>query len=199
MTDPARQPRPDRPSAGSKSAEETTTGVGRWFHFAERLVYILVAALLLLAALAMCGYAAYSAFQEAREPGHLLSGLFTLLSDLLLVLILMELLRTVGRFIRKEEPGVGVADLTPFLVVGAISATRRILVIGANLSIAESHKATQDVGGVATPAHIEPEHFRQAMIELSVNGGLVLVITLCLLFITRQTPETKEAAEGDEH
>lgn len=183
---PPGQSAPPRPEPAPAA-----TAVGNFFHQAERLVYILVAALLLLAALGTCAYAVFTAVKEARQPGNLAAALFTLLSDLLLVLIILELLRTVGRFIRKEEPGVSVADLTPFLIVGAISATRRLLAIGANLSIAESHRATQDSDGPASPA-FEPEQFRQAMIELGVNGALILAITVSLLLISRYLPQAKE-------
>jgi uncharacterized membrane protein (DUF373 family) len=39
--------------------------------------------------------------------------IFALLNDLLLVLIITEVFRAVVAFIRKREPGVKVADLTP--------------------------------------------------------------------------------------
>ena len=161
------------------------------------MVYILIAALLLVASVGTCAHAVWNAVREIREGGGLAPALFTLLSDLLLALIILELLRTVGRFIRKEEPGVGVADLTPFLIVGAISATRRLLAVGANLSITESTRATAEAKGSGSPA-VEPEHFRQAMIELSVNGGLILAITISLVLIGRHLQDRQEVEKGDE-
>jgi hypothetical protein len=119
--------------------------------------------------------------------------IFALLNDLLLVLIITEVFRAVVAFIRKREPGVKVADLTPFLVIGAISLTRRILAIGANVSVQETHHiAAQGIGvGQTGPAaavqpfeaHLNPEFFSQAMIELGVNGILIVVITLALVMI----------------
>ena len=179
-------------------SQQHTTAVGHFLHQGERLVYILIAVLLLIASVATCAHAVWGAVKEIRSAGGgPAPALFTLLSDLLLALIILELLRTVGRFIRKEEPGVGVADLTPFLIVGAISATRRLLAVGANLSITESTKATADPQGVGNTA-VDPEHFRQAMIELGVNGGLILAITISLVLIGRHLQDAREVAQGDE-
>ncbi len=187
-------PTPSRPG----DSNQHTTAVGHFLHQGERLVYILIAVLLLVAAVGTCVHAVLGAIREVRgNGGGPAPALFTLLSDLLLALIILELLRTVGRFIRKEEPGVGVADLTPFLIVGAISATRRLLAVGANLSITESTKATTDPQTVGNTS-IEPEHFRQAMIELGVNGGLILAITISLVLIGRHLQDSREVANGDE-
>ena len=87
----------------------------RFFDLAERYVYVVVATLLLLAAVATIGHALYSATEQIWSGSGLLIPIFSLLSDLLLVLIITEVLRTVVGFIRKREPGVKVGDLTPFL------------------------------------------------------------------------------------
>jgi uncharacterized membrane protein (DUF373 family) len=78
----------------------------------EELVYIMVAGLLLIAAAVTCGYAAFTAVQQFRS-GNALEGIFSLVNDLLLVLIIMEVLRTVARFIRKRELNVDVEDVVP--------------------------------------------------------------------------------------
>ncbi len=52
-----------------------------------------------------------------------------LLNDLLLVIILLELFRTVIRFLQTE-----VLDLEPYLAVGIIACTRRVLTASAELS-----------------------------------------------------------------
>jgi hypothetical protein len=56
-----------------------------------------------------------------------LQGIFSLVNHLLLVLIIMEVLRTVARFLRERKLDVGVEGLVPFLVIGGMSAARRIL------------------------------------------------------------------------
>jgi uncharacterized membrane protein (DUF373 family) len=135
------------PSADEK-AGSSPLGM-RFFDLAERYVYVVVATLLLLAAVATIGHALYSAIEKIWSGSGLLIPIFSLLSDLLLVLIITEVLRTVVGFIRKREPGVKVGDLTLFLVIGAISVTRRILAIAANPSVQEAHHMASKGGGAA--------------------------------------------------
>jgi hypothetical protein len=80
---------------------------------------------------------------------------------------------------------VDVEDLVPFLVIGAISAARRILAIGANLSLNEAKHTAQQGGNIDLSANWD--RFNQAMIELGVNAALILVITCALLVIHRYT------------
>ena len=101
------------PSADEK-AGSSPLGM-RFFDLAERYVYVVVATLLLLAAVATIGHALYSTIEKNWSGSGLLISIFSLLGDLLPVLIITEVLRTVVGFIRKREPGVKVGDLTPFL------------------------------------------------------------------------------------
>jgi hypothetical protein len=171
----------------------------------ERYIYVAVATLLLLAAVATIGHALFNAIEQTWRGVGLLIPIFALLNDLLLVLIITEVFRAIVAFIRKREPGVKVADLTPFLVIGAISLTRRILAIGANVSVQETHHiAAQGIGvGQAGPAaavqpfeaHLNPEFFSQAMIELGVNGILIVVITLALVMIRSNQVTSHEVVQ----
>src|SRR6516162_2378196 len=177
----------------------------RFFDLAERYIYVAVALLLLVSAVATIGHAFFNAIGQTWRGVGLLIPIFGLLNDLLLVLIITEVFRAVVAFIRKREPGVKVADLTPFLVIGAISLTRRILAIGANVSVQETHHiAAQGIGvGQTGPAaavqpfeaHLNPEFFSQAMIELSVNGILIVVITLALVMIRPNQVASHEVAQ----
>lgn len=150
----------------------------------EELVYVIVAGLLLIAAAVTCGFAAFTAVQQFRS-GNPLEGIFSLVNDLLLVLIIMEVLRTVARFLRKRELDVDVEDVIPFLVIGAISAARRILAIGAKLSLNEAQHSEKAAGNIDASASWD--RFSQAMIELGVNAGLILVIAVAVLIIHRYT------------
>jgi uncharacterized membrane protein (DUF373 family) len=78
-------------------------------------------------------------------------------SDLLLVLIIMELLGTIRSYVEKGDTSV-----EPFLIIGIISATRGILSVGARLYI---------TGGTLTP-----DDFRNAMIELAINAFVIIVL-----------------------
>ena len=195
------------PSADEK-AGSSPLGM-RFFDLAERYVYVVVATLLLLAAVATIGHALYSAIEKIWSGSGLLIPIFSLLSDLLLVLIITEVLRTVVGFIRKREPGVKVGDLTPFLVIGAISVTRRILAIAANLSVQEAHHMASKGGGAAGQTgstaviqtaseimHLNPETFSQAMVELGVNGLLIVAITVALVLIRPSQVASHEAVQS---
>src|SRR6185312_12239506 len=78
-------------------------------------------------------------------------------SDLLLVLIIMELLGTIRSYVEKGDTSV-----EPFLIIGIISATRGILSVGARLYI------------TGTP--LTPDEFRNAMIELAVNAVVIIAL-----------------------
>jgi hypothetical protein len=117
--------------------------------------------------------------------GKPLEGIFSFVNDLLLVVIIMEVLRTVARFIRENEFDIDVADVIPFLVIGAISAARRILAIGAKLSLGEAQQPVQAGGSLASGGSWY--RFDEAMIELGVDAGLILAVALAVLIIHRYT------------
>ena len=170
------------PNSDSHTGASQSLG-GRFVDRGEEFIYTVVAGLLLITAAVTCGYAAFSSINYfKRNP---LQGIFSLVNDLLLVLIIMEVLRTVARFLRKRELNVDVEDLVPFLVIGGISAARRILAIGASLSLNEAQHVEHQVGNI--DASLNWDRFNQAMIELGVDAGLIIVITLALLIIHRYT------------
>ena len=114
----------------SPQSEAVRRMISPWLGGADTLVYVLVGLVFLLGALAMLGYTVYTFIAHVNEGFP--QAIITLVNDLLLVMIIMEVLRTVLSYI--EERG---ASLRPFLFIGAISATRRILAIGAETSISE--------------------------------------------------------------
>jgi uncharacterized membrane protein (DUF373 family) len=174
---------PEKETGSNGPIEVLQSWGGRWVDRGEQLIYIVVAGLLLLIAAVTCAYATFIAIQEFSK-GAALQAVFSLVNDLLLVLIIMELLRTVARFLRKRAMSVDVEDLVPFLVIGSISAARRILAIGANLSLSEAQHVEQQTANIGPS--VSWDRFYQAMIELGVNGGLIIVIAVALLIIHRQ-------------
>ena len=80
---------------------------------------------------------------------------------------------------------IDVADVIPFLVIGAISAARRILAIGAKLSLGEAQQPVRAGGSLASGGSWY--RFDEAMIELGVDAGLILAIALAVLIIHRYT------------
>jgi uncharacterized membrane protein (DUF373 family) len=123
----------------------------------DRLVYSIVAILFLVAALAM---AVYSVDIFVTGETDFPFRLITFVNDLLLVLIIMEVLSTVRTYLAR-----GHTSLYPFLYIGIISATRRILAVGAEATLRQ------------TRSDID---FQREMVELAVNAGVVLALALAL-------------------
>ncbi len=91
------------------------------------ILFHVIAALLLLVA---CGFMLFYAFLNILEPSR--SSAIALVNDVLLALIILELLWTVIRFLKKQK-----FSLSPFLAIGIIAAVRRILLIEAQTSLME--------------------------------------------------------------
>src|SRR5437588_5680023 len=95
-------------------------------------------------------------------------AIIQLISDLLLVLIIMEVLGTVVHYLKSH-----ITSLHPFLFIGIISATRGILSIGARLS----------VEGTSVPS----QEFTRSMIELGVNAAVILALGITLKLLGKST------------
>lgn len=85
------------------------------------MIFHVVAALLLLFA---CGVILYYALLNILHPSR--DSMIHLVNDVLLALIILELLWTVIRFLKKQKYLLG-----PFLAIGIIVAVRKILIIEA--------------------------------------------------------------------
>lgn len=97
-------------------------------------------------------------------------------SDLLLVLIIMEVLGTVRSYLSAGDMSV-----KPFLFIGIISATRGILSIGARLSI--------------SGAQVSGEEFRNAMIELSINALVIIALGATIRILGRAADQKEMSIE----
>ncbi len=98
----------------------------RAFIKADMMFHILAAMLLLIA----CSFMFYYALQNLVNPSR--GSVINLVNDVLLALIILELLWTVLRFLKKQKFLLG-----PFLSIGIIAAVRRILLIEAQTSTME--------------------------------------------------------------
>lgn len=153
----------------SPQSEAVRRAISPWLGGADTLVYVLVGLVFLGGAIAMLGYTVYTFIAHVNDGFP--QAVITLINDLLLVMIIMEVLRTVLSYI--EERG---ASLRPFLFIGAISATRRILAIGAETSISGDQGVSDDV-------------FKHRLIDLGVNAGVILAIAIALFLLSQR--ETK--------
>ncbi len=160
----------------SPQAARLRHAVTPWLNGADTFVYILVGVVFLVGALVMLGYTVVTFFQSlnGHAEGGFPQAVITLVNDLLLVMIIMEVLRTVLSYI--EEGG---ASLRPFLFIGAISATRRILAIGAEMSISGE-----------TQRQLTREDFTRRMTDLGINALVILLIVVALYLLARRNPDT---------
>ncbi|HLZ28007.1 MAG TPA: phosphate-starvation-inducible PsiE family protein [Chloroflexota bacterium] len=134
---------------------------------ADAMLYSVVGLVFLGAAAGMLGYSVLSFPSAVQEAGGFPIAIITLINDLLLVMIIMEVLRTVLSYLAERG-----GSLRPFLFIASISATRRILAIGAQMSVA----------GENLPA----DRFQQSMIDLAVNAGAILAIAIALFLLGKR-------------
>lgn len=99
-------------------------------------------------------------FVRSFLQGAVAPAVLGLMNDLLLVVILLELFRTIINFLKHRT-----ISLEPFLHVGIIAAVRRVLTVGAHMAV--------------TP-EIPPEQFRLLLLDIAVNGGVVVALVLAL-------------------
>ncbi len=150
------------PAASSEEAGSRFANLSvRLLDGGDAVVYGIVGACLFFGAMFSLGYSFWEFYllldKSGFEPGKLGQAIIQFVSDLLLVLIIMEVLGTVTHYLRERA-----TSLRPFLFIGIISATRGILSIGARLSVESST--------------IQAAEFQRAMIELGVNGAVILAL-----------------------
>jgi uncharacterized membrane protein (DUF373 family) len=96
-----------------------------------------------------------------------------LLNDILLVIILLELFRTVVRFLQTE-----VLVLEPYLAVGVIACTRRVLTASAELSHQEGMTETQ---------------FYQYLMDVGLNVTVIMVLIIAVFMIRKRPEEVRSS------
>jgi uncharacterized membrane protein (DUF373 family) len=142
-----------------------------WFNRAEDTIYVGLG--LLLAAIAftlLITEVLY--FGQYVSTGSLAENIVFLLDRILLIIIFVEVLYTVQVSFRQH-----ILQPEPFLVVGLIAVTRRILVLTAEMS--KLAKETQ-------------EAFYNAMIELALLTILIISLVLCLRMLRQRDRSSGE-------
>jgi len=155
----------DRVSPKGQSGQLVRQIIARGFSLAEDVVYVGMGVLLAYSACAVL-IGGGVALWKATAAGAPLDGVLSLLDRTLLALMLVELLYTVQISFREHA-----LLPEPFLLVGLIAATRRILVV----------TAESTVGDV-----MAGERFRRGMIEIALLTGMVLVMVTSLLMLRKR-------------
>ncbi len=129
---------------------------------AEDLFHVVLTGLLFLVAL---GAVVFTVIRLATTMPFYPDGMLQAINDILFVVIILEIARTViARF------NSGFYQLSRFLIIGVIASVRHILSVGSSLTLSTGKTA---------------EAFDRGIVELIVNGGIVLALVLAI-FITRQ-------------
>jgi uncharacterized membrane protein (DUF373 family) len=108
--------------------------------------------------------------------GNLSRAVLVLMNDLLLVVILLELFRTVINFLKSRT-----ISLEPFLHVGIIASVRRLLTIGAEMTLQS---------GIAA------DRFNQYLFDELVNVGVILVLVFALFLYRVRGTKAEQAIKG---
>jgi len=150
-----------------KDQEGTRSLVARAFTWVEDIVYVGLGTLLAASALLLLGSGAVT-FTREVAGGVLAGAVIHLLDRLLLTLMIVELLYTVQVSFREHT-----LVPEPFLIVGMVAATRRILVLTAEFSELPNR-------GEAA--------FRTSMIELGVLSLMIVAFVGSLLMLRNRNP-----------
>jgi uncharacterized membrane protein (DUF373 family) len=133
-----------------------------WIDRFETLVHYVVAIVLLAIAMIVL----------VRTVDHLVENrddfavqVTTGINDVLFVVIVMELLRTVVAHLETDD-----FQLRSFMIIGIISAVRHILGVGARLTLEPETSQTA---------------FNRAQIELGVSAGVVLALAVSYILVSR--------------
>jgi phosphate starvation-inducible membrane PsiE len=153
----------------SKGEQDDITGARFWitvfFTRAEDIVYVGLGVLLAAGALALL-FAETVSLAQRIMSGAIVDSVVPLLDQLLLIVIFVELLFTIKVSFREH-----VLEPSPFLVVGLIAVTRRIIVLSAELP--KLIKEGQNV-------------FQWALMELGLLAVAAVALVFCLRMLRPQ-------------
>jgi phosphate starvation-inducible membrane PsiE len=149
------------PAAGAREA------IARWFTRAEDVVYVGLGVVLAASAVALLVHAIITLASSA-VAGTLDARVVELLDRVLLTLIFVEVLSTVQVSFREHT-----LVPEPFLVVGVIAGTRRVLVLTAEIG------ELLEGGG---------ERFLNSMIELGLLTVMIVALVAALVLLRKRAP-----------
>jgi uncharacterized membrane protein (DUF373 family) len=155
--------RPQQPKQVSQWADQGFIKV-------ETFTYFILGVLLTLALVKGLADAAGQLFDSVRAH-HDTGALVFAIDRLLLVLMIVEILHTVGVSFRSHT-----LTAEPFLVVGLIASIRRILVVTLESS---------QVGDVGRTSPTGEALLHAAMLELVVLGFLILIMVISIALLRR--------------
>lgn len=137
----------------------------QWGYITAGFSFLLLGMMVFVYSWIVFGKSAMTAFLPAA---------LMLVNDLLLVIILLELFRTVIRFLQTD-----IITLEPFLNIGIIASVRRILTAGAEL---------------AHLTEVPAELFQRYLMDIGLNLVVVVVLTVASYLVHRSQADSTGAA-----
>jgi uncharacterized membrane protein (DUF373 family) len=151
---------------GRKSVrKKIVSGSRRWLIIADDFIHIAVALFLLISALLILGRTALH-FEEISTH-----SILSVINDVLFVLIIMEILWTVIRFLGRKSFSLG-----SFLIIGIIAGIRRMLMVEAHMSM----------GG-----EVSTEKFYHYMMEMGLSVATVFILIVAYFLVSKLPPATE--------
>jgi uncharacterized membrane protein (DUF373 family) len=157
-----------------QEASRLSAVASRVFLNVEVLAYVVLGIMLAIAVAVGVGGATVSLWDAVLSRGET-GPVVSAVDWLLFVLMVVEVLHTVRVSFRS-----GRLVCEPFLIVGLIACIRRVLVI--TLETTQAHE----------PGKWNPDAaalLDATMLELTVLGGLILVMVICIYMLRRSDPE----------
>jgi len=133
----------------------------------EKYGYISVGVSFLILGMAVFVYGWAHFAQTVTD--NLPRAVLVLLNDLLLVVILLELFRTILNFLKTHS-----ITLEPFLQVGIIASLRKVLTLSAEMVLTGETSSTR---------------FTQYLLDVGVHGGVVVALVLALYLYRTSQPD----------
>jgi uncharacterized membrane protein (DUF373 family) len=150
-------------------ADNDTSGMPKLLQQAEHYIYITAGFILVIAAAGLIIIGVVEMVTHVFS-GNYVKAMIQLLDRILLVLMVAEVVYTIGRITRTQ-----MLEVTPFLIIGIIAAVRRMLIITAE-----------------TTGHfkIDDPAFLAALAELGVLAILIFLFALAMRLL-----RTKKSVE----
>jgi uncharacterized membrane protein (DUF373 family) len=166
----------------AEEPSEVSTRTNTVFFHVEHAVYIALGVLLSVLAVVALAHAGLNVLRSLTKWDDA-EQVFTIMDELLFVLMLAEILHTVRVSIQS-----GTLQAEPFLIVGLIASIRRVLVI--TLKSSENQKA-------ASWSQDRIADFTSSMVELGVLAVLILVMVVSIYLIRRAVSDPARPGAGN--
>jgi len=136
----------------------------------DQFIYLITGISFLLIGVAAFIYSWTTFFIEVQKG--FFHSILNLINGLLLVLIIMEVMRTIINYLKSQD-----VLLEPFLFIGIIAATRKMLTAGAEISVME-------IGN--------DQIFNRYLLDLSVNALVVVALGIALFLVSKRKRQVTE-------